>query len=682
MKPLRDCLTILFFMTLALVLHTPAVHGQAGEDPARDATEILDLEEQAFAEAIELAAASVVRIETFGGLERVGDVTVSEGPTTGVIVSSDGLIVSSSFNFIQKPPSILVTLPGGKRVAAEIVNRDDSRHLVLLKVEATSLPVPNVVPRKELRVGQWSLALGRTLSNDSPNLSVGIISATDRIWGKAVQTDAKISPHNYGGALIDIEGRLIGVLVPMSPQGNSEMAGAEWYDSGIGFAVPLEDIILRLDRLRSGETLKPGLLGVAFKGKDIYADPAEVTLVRVNSPAETAGIREGDVIVEFDGRQVERQAQLRHAIGPLYANDEVNFVVRRGDKDLPLKAVLTDEIPPYTRPFAGILPMRDDKLAVRFVYPDSPAAAAGIVRGDRWMTINKEPLASQEDLHTKLRRLEPGTEIAVQFQRGTDTFDTTLTVQEHPTAPAPAPLPAAWKNDAAKVDDSQEEGEKAAAEAEKPEAEKPEQNNTGRVDIKIPEVANKCEAYIPKSYRPEQPAALLVYLHATGAARADDPLASLIEGAEQSQTIVVCPQSSNERAWRATDVEFVRKVIDQMLTDYQISPQRVAIAGRQAGGAMAYVTTFSNPEVVRGVAPIETGIPQRVNLPETDPVNPIYVATSKFVGKPSEEAAAAAVKRLQDLKYPVTLIPELENFGGAAGSTTPLFLWLDTLDRY
>jgi len=72
---------------------------------------------------------------------------------------------------------------------------------------------------------------------------VGILSATNRIWGKAVQTDAKISPGNYGGPLIDIRGNVIGILVPLSPQGQGEVAGAEWYDSGIGFAVPLNDML-------------------------------------------------------------------------------------------------------------------------------------------------------------------------------------------------------------------------------------------------------------------------------------------------------------------------------------------------------------------------------------------------------------------------------------------------------
>ncbi len=157
-------------------------------------------------------------------------------PRPDLIVSEDGYILSSAFAFAGKPSSILVTLPSGKRVSATIVARDTSRMLVLLKVAADEpLPVPTQVPRQELSVGQWTIAVGRTYPDSFPNVSVGILCAINRVWGKAVQTDAKVSPSNYGGPLIDIRGRVIGMLVPLSPQQEGEFAGAEWYDSGIGF---------------------------------------------------------------------------------------------------------------------------------------------------------------------------------------------------------------------------------------------------------------------------------------------------------------------------------------------------------------------------------------------------------------------------------------------------------------
>jgi serine protease Do len=647
-------LTVIFSMGFG----SPA---QGQPDPVKP-RDILELEEQAFEAAIRHVAASVVRIETIGGLERVGNLTVTGGPTTGVVVSTDGYIISSSFNFIQKPTTILVSLPNGKRVSAEIINRDESRQLILLKVNSDSeLVVPQFVPKAEFRVGQWSLALGRTLSPDSPNLSVGIVSAVNRIWGKAIQTDAKISPNNYGGALIDIEGRVLGVLVPMSPQANSEVAGAEWYDSGIGFAIPFEDIIARLETLRSGETLKPGLLGVALKGKDLYASPVEVTLVRINSPAESAGLKAGDVIVRCNEHAVHSQAQLRHALGPLYAGDAIALVVKRGDEQIEFSLELAAEIPPYDRPFLGLLPMRDGSLTIRHVFADSPADTADLAAGDQVVSMNEVPVSSFEDLLTKIRRVEPGTVVAVQVRRGEQQFDVQLTAGSNYDTLPNNPLPPAWPDT----------GEAAEAPA-----------GSGRVEIKIPDLSNKCEAFIPTSYRGDRPTALLVYLHATGAARNADPLAALQDLAEEHQTIVVCPESSSERAWRATDAEFVRKVVDQMIKDYSIDAARVAIAGRQSGGAIAYLTAFSNSEVIRGIVPIEVAVPRRVRVPETDPVNPLFVATSMVESKQVAKAVAASVEQLRKLKYPVTIIPDLDEIGTwNRSSLSSLFVWLDTLDR-
>ena len=272
---------------------------------ATHAQETIDAQdEQVMKQAVSLASPSVVRIETIGGLEKVGQVLVGTGPTTGVIVSPDGYVLSSAFNFIQQPSSILVTLDSGKRAAAQIVARDRSRMLVLLKINTSEkLKAAVPVPRDQMHVGQWTIALGRTFAIKQCNASVGILSARNRIWGKSIQTDAKISPSNYGGPLVDIRGRTMGILVPLSPQQQGEVAGAEWYDSGIGFAVPLTDILPHLETLKAGKDLYPGLMGISLKGKDIYADPAIVAVCQAKSPAAQAGMQVGDQIVEIDGLQ-------------------------------------------------------------------------------------------------------------------------------------------------------------------------------------------------------------------------------------------------------------------------------------------------------------------------------------------------------------------------------------------
>src|SRR5262249_5780694 len=163
---------------------------------------------------------SVVQIQTQGGgdMVAVGPKGLvfrkALGPTTGLVVSEDGYIISSAFNFLNNPATIIVAVPGHKEsYLARRVATDRSRMLTLLKIDKAGLPVPEAVPAKELRVGQCAVALGRTLDlkkDQPPSVSVGIVSALHRVWGKAIQTDAKVSPLNYGGPLIDVLGRVQG----------------------------------------------------------------------------------------------------------------------------------------------------------------------------------------------------------------------------------------------------------------------------------------------------------------------------------------------------------------------------------------------------------------------------------------------------------------------------------------
>src|SRR5262249_32985964 len=158
-----------------------------------------------------------VQIETSGGSDIVGSGPAGfrkgTGPTTGLIVAADGYVLSSAFNFANRPSAIFIAIPGRKeRLLAKVVATDHTRMITLLKVEADRLPVPVAAPKKEIQVGQWAFALGRTWTSldKLPSISVGIVSALGRIWGKAIQTDAKVSPVNYGGPLIDLEGRVLG----------------------------------------------------------------------------------------------------------------------------------------------------------------------------------------------------------------------------------------------------------------------------------------------------------------------------------------------------------------------------------------------------------------------------------------------------------------------------------------
>src|SRR5207249_10556842 len=129
-------------------------------------------------------------------------------------------VISSAFNFAQKPTTILVRLPNGSRWPAKLVATDNSRMLVLLKVQTEEKLVPALpTPEKEIAVGQYAIAVGRVFDGGRLNVSEGIISADHRISGRALQTDAKVSPSNYGGPLVDIQGRVQGVMVQVGSHG-------------------------------------------------------------------------------------------------------------------------------------------------------------------------------------------------------------------------------------------------------------------------------------------------------------------------------------------------------------------------------------------------------------------------------------------------------------------------------
>jgi len=300
----------------------------------------------AFVAAVERVAPSVVRIETVGGREQVEGMLVGPGPTTGLAVDPAGYVVTSAINFVNDPTSILVRLPDGTRKPAKRIATDHARRIVLLKIEPDRpLPTCEIAPQSSMRVGQWAIAVGRTFREDRPNMAVGILSATDRVWGKALQTDAAVSPNNYGGPLIDVTGRVMGVLVPLSPESGDAIAGVEWYDSGIGFAVPAEHVMQVLPRLKQGEDLFPGRLGVALQSENLYADEAVVKSCAPKSPAEAAGLKPGDRLAALNGRPIRRGADLLIELGRRYAGDAVQVAFLRGGKRMECKAVL-DRLPP------------------------------------------------------------------------------------------------------------------------------------------------------------------------------------------------------------------------------------------------------------------------------------------------------------------------------------------------
>ena len=631
---------------------------------AQPAVDLRTLREQAYRDAVAAVAPAVVRIETVGGLPRVGNVLFGTGPTTGLIVSEDGYVISSAFNFAGQPTSILVGLPDGTRTPAELIAADKSRMLVLLKVNVSEkLPVPDFVPADEMRVGQTSIAVGRTFDGGEPNVSIGIVSALERIWGKAIQTDAKISPNNYGGPLVDLHGRVLGVLVPLSPTDTGEVAGVEWYDSGIGFAIPLEHVNAVLPRMQQGDDLTPGVVGVSLKGRDMYSDPAEIAVVRPNSPAYRAGLKAGDRIVEIDGYEIARQVQLRHQIQQKYAGDTIRVAVMRDDERVDVQLELVDQLQPYEHPFLGVLPMRAaglENVVVRYVYADSPAAAAGLLEGDRITQFEGQPAGDAVALRDTLSGQSVGEVVTLTIARGEEYRELEVTLADLSTGiPAELPPP------------------RSPSDAAAPEVELPQ---TGAIAVKIPEFQNECLAYVPEAYDPKVAYGVVIWLHAPGGFADDELLARWRAHCDSADLILLAPKAAEPERWRPTEVEFIRKTLDQITSTYHVDPSRVVVHGHQSGASMAYLFAFNNRDKVRGVAAVDGPLAGRVA--ENEPLERLAFYVAAASNSRQARGIAAGVERLRAMKYPVTVVelgeqPRYLNEEEFAA----LLRWIDCLDR-
>jgi serine protease Do len=679
--------TILQFAIFVLQVSIMLPSAARGEEP------LVDREQAAIQAAADSLADSVVQIRTIGGFDSLRAAMLADGPTSGLVISPDGYVVSSAFNFIQQPASIVITFASGKQAPAELVATDHSRMLVLLKASGVAdLPVPKFTPAADIRPGQWAIAVGRTFRPDRTNLSVGIVSAVGRMFGKVIQTDADVSTANYGGPLVDIHGQVLGLIVPIAPQGASQVAGAEWYDSGIGFAVPLASIADRLERMKTGEDQRPGILGVGLLPKNPHASPATAATVRPDSPAGRAGIKKGDRMIEVNGKPVRTQTDLRFALGPLYGGDTVRIVAKRGDERLERTVTLAGELPAFRHAYLGILPMRDAQPAdveskedrqaaaandgpahqsdstnggsngilVRMPCEGSPAAQAGIRPGDRILRINQSEIQSIDDAIQALNNVAPGGEVELRRAGQGEVASIRLTAARMPTT-VPNELPPAYLKT----------------------TETPAQDGT--IDeLKMPEFPHTCKLYVPASHQAGRPQGILLWLHSSGEADTDELIADWRGICDRDSLLLVVPDSAESGGWERTELEFLRRLLERVVAQYKVDRRRVVVFGQQRGGAMAWLFGLSNREMLRGIATSASALPRQIRVPPNEPAQRLAVFASIPPGKDAAALQIAdGLQKVSEAGYAVTTA------SAAWGSGLPtqaqrdeLARWIDTLDRF
>ncbi len=597
----------------------------AGQTRAEESMGLL--EEQAFRAAAARVARSVVRIEASSvSPSAVGgpsEAAPASGPSTGLVVDSAGWIITTTFAIPADVDEAIVVLPAtatgtGSRLAARVVGRDLSRGFVLLKVESPTalVALESSVPREKLRVGQWAIAVARGWDITTPNVAIGVISAVNRAWGRAVQTDAAVSPANYGGALVDIHGDVIGMLAPLPADTAGMMLGTELYDSGIGFAVPLEDIHRVLPRLQSGETLDPGVLGISYRSRDVFTGVPTIATSRPGSPAAEAGIQPGDTIVSVADRPVTRIAEVRHALAPLYAGDDVELVIERSDEKvagtvqrISMRPRLVATLPPWQRSVIGIVPRRvavqtetnrtegERPVVIDWVWPDSPAATAGLVGGMTVLAVTPPGKAAERVAVTSAAalagvlggvRVGDAVTLVVLDAEGQEQSHRLTTMAMPADVPAQTP--------------TREEGPDGAE----------------VIRLEAPEVAMPPVAVIPTGDATD-PVGVLVYF-----TRPHGPVdiaeASMWRvAANRYGVAVILPGSIDPQRWSRDDIRGVARSIDSLRVRRGIDSSRLVMAGSGAGGAFAWLAAEALGPAFRGVALLDAALPRQATIEPSEP---------------------------------------------------------------
>lgn len=322
-----------------------------GDDPAEVLARVLERLRERVAKSV--VAVEVERTADPEGTGTEGAVAAHRdyynrprGPVSGVVYGAEGFILTSAFNVSGtiRRDGIRVTLPDGSVRPAELLGADERRDIALLKVDAEGLPALPKADLKEIGPGTLVAVVGRSPDPRVPTLNLGILSAMERMGGTAVQTDAEMNYGNAGGALVTLRGELVGVGCHVKPR-------AHWGQSGgIGFACRTDEIDKVLDRLKRRERIeaeKLPFLGISAGEGDPDQPGLQVGRVEPGTPAQKAGLREGDVIVEFDGVPVVDFEDFRGALHSRKIGQEVPIRVRRPKdrarkeyEDLRLKATL------------------------------------------------------------------------------------------------------------------------------------------------------------------------------------------------------------------------------------------------------------------------------------------------------------------------------------------------------
>jgi Do/DeqQ family serine protease len=340
------------------------------------------------------------------------------GLGSGVIIDADKGYIVTNNHVINEADEIKITLKDGRQIKAKKIGSDASSDIALLQIDAENLIEVKLGDSDDIRVGDFAVAIGSPFGLGQ-TVTSGIISALGRSGLNAqnyedfIQTDAAINSGNSGGALINLQGKLVGI--------NTAILGPNGGNVGIGFAIPSNMVDNLVKQIIEFGEVRRGVLGVL--GRSVNGEIAKalelessqggfIEQVVANSAADDAGIEAGDVIIKVNGKMVKTFAEIRGKIGSIGAGKNVELTIIKKDGlekgyDVTLKKQETAKVEA-----ASIHRMLDGAelennanaqgIDVKSVEEDSPAAAIGLQRGDIISGINRTRIKSIGELRSYL----------------------------------------------------------------------------------------------------------------------------------------------------------------------------------------------------------------------------------------------------------------------------------------
>lgn len=328
---------------------------------------VMDQLSDLYTSAAEQVAPSVVLIEVerepgsekavepmsdpFGPIRNTNYFLRPEAGVSGFVIDQEGFILTSNYNVTGGTvTSVTVILPDGSRHKAAVLGRHENWDIALLKIEPVQ-GLHALEPRKEApALGSTSLLVGRSSNAGDYNVTAGVVSALSRLNTSALQVSCRMNYGNTGGAVVDLQGRLLGMAVHIRPNNRSGL------NTGVGFAAPASKIMEVLPELKEGKVWKrteSGISGGPFLGVGQAQQQPEncpgVQIDRVipGSSAEDLGLRPGDVILTMSGNKITTWMEVMRAIRKLKVGDELKITWLRGKEEMSGAAILKERPPEY-----------------------------------------------------------------------------------------------------------------------------------------------------------------------------------------------------------------------------------------------------------------------------------------------------------------------------------------------